>query len=113
MCLSPVAAALRFVCAEQLLQAAERSVRAPLAEAASVIRGIVPGYSFEADVLFEEPDRKRQSELMDAVYAAKEEALVPALLAEDPTGAELAEAYSSGGPHAADYMMPRAPGEPG
>ena len=23
------------------------------------------------------------------------------------------EAYSSGGPHAADYMMPRAPGEPG
>ena len=113
MCLSPVAAALRFVCAEQLLQAAERSVRAPLAEAASVIRGMVPGYSFEADVLFEEPDRKRQSELMDAVYAAKEEALVPALFAEDPSGAELAEAYSSGGPHAADYLLPRAPGEPG
>jgi len=113
LCLSPVAAALRFVCAEQLLQAAERSVRAPLAEAASVIRDMVPGYSFEADVLFEEPDPKRQSELMEGVYAAKEEALVPALLAEDPSGAELAEAYSSGGPHAADYMMPRAPGEPG
>ena len=113
LCLSSVSAALRFVCADQLLQAAERSVRAPIAEAAAIIREMVPGYSFEADALFEEPDPKRQSELMEAVHAAKEEALVPALLAEDPTGAELAEAYSSGGPHAADYLLPRTPGAPG
>ncbi len=92
MCLGPVATALRFVCAEQLLQAAQRSVRAPLAEAASVIRTLVPGYSFDADALFEEPDAKRQSELMDAVYSAKEAELHKALSAERPNGNEVAEA---------------------
>ena len=40
---------------------------------------MVPGYSFDADALFEEPDAKRQSELMEVVYAAKEEELVKAL----------------------------------
>ena len=55
-----VAVALRFVSADQLLQAAQRSVRVPLAEAASIIRTMVPGYSFDADALFEEPDAKRQ-----------------------------------------------------
>ena len=43
------------------------------------IRTLVPGYSFDADALFEEPDAKRQSELMEAVYAAKEAALVDGL----------------------------------
>ena len=89
LCLGAVAAALRFVSADQLLAAAERSVRAPLAKAASVIRIMVPGYSFEADALFEEPDAKRQSELMDAVYAAKEAELRTALWAENLPGTKL------------------------
>ena len=73
MYLGPVAAAVRFVSADQLLQAAQRSVREFLAEAASVIWTMVPGYSFDADALFEAPDAKRQFELMEVVYAAKEE----------------------------------------
>ena len=35
----------------------------------------MPGYSFMASVLFEEPDPKRQSELMEGVHAAKEKEL--------------------------------------
>ena len=100
MCLSPVAAALRFTSADQLLAAAERSVRAPLNDAATFIRTLVPGYSFLAAVLFEEPETKRQSELMEGVHAAKEGELLAALWAEDPTGAQVAAAYSSGGAHA-------------
>ena len=92
MCLGAVAAALRLTTADQLLAVAERSFRAPLAEAASVIRVMVPGYSFEAAELFEEPDAKRQSELMDAVYSAKEAELHKALSAERPNGNEVAEA---------------------
>ena len=95
--LGPVAVALRFVCAEQLLQAAERSVRGPLAEAASVIRTMVPGYSFDADALFEVPEAKRQSTLMEGVYAAKEEELVTALWRAHPRGDAVAAANSSGG----------------
>ena len=92
LCLGSVAVALRFVSAGQLLQAAQRSVRVPLAEAASVIRTLVPGYSFDADALFEEPDAKRQSELMEAVYAAKEATLVDALWNKNPRGDAVAAA---------------------
>ena len=113
MCLGAVAAALRFTTADQLLGAAERSVRAPLAEAAPIIRAWVPGYSFEAAELFEEPEAKRQAELMDAVHAAKEAELYTALWVEDPTGDAAAEAYSSGGPHSGDFLLPPAPGAPG
>ena len=113
MCLGAVAAALRFTSAEQLLAAAVRSVRGPVDEAASIVRQLVPGYSFEAAALFEEPDPKRQAELMEAVHAAKEGALLTALWAEDPTGTEVAEAYSSGGPHAGDFLLPPFPGAPG
>ena len=109
LCLGSVAVALRFVSAGQLLQAAQRSVRVPLAEAASVIRTLVPGYSFDADALFEEPDAKRQSELMEAVYAAKEATLVDALWNKNPRGDAVAAARSSGGPHAADYLLPPTP----
>ena len=111
LCLGPVAVALRFVCAEQLLQAAERSVRGPLAEAASVIRTMVPGYSFDADALFEVPEAKRQSTLMEGVYAAKEEGLVTALWRWKPRGDAVAAANSSGGPHAADHLLPPPPPE--
>ena len=107
-----MAAALRFTTAHQLLEAAVRSVRAPLAEAASIVRLSVPGYSFEADVLFEEPDPKRQSELMEAVHSAKEEELLELLWVEDPRGYEVADAYSSGGPHAGDFLFPPSPSAP-
>ena len=110
LCLGSVAVALRFVSAGQLLQAAQRSVRVPLAEAASIIRTMVPGYSFDADALFEEPDAKRQSELMEAVYAAKEAELVDALWHKNPRGDAVAAARSSGGPHAADFLLPPLPG---
>ena len=113
MCLGAVAAALRFTSADQFLAAAVRSVRGPVDEAASVVRQMVPGYSFEASVLFEEPDRKRQAELMDAVHTAKEGELLAALWAEDPTGTEVAEAYSSGGPHSGDFLLPPLPGARG
>ena len=113
LCLSAVAATLRFASAGQLLAAGARSVRGPLDEAASSIREVVPGYSFMADQLFEEPEAKRQAELMDAVHAARAEELLAALWVEDPTGAEAAEAQSSGGPHAADFLLPPSPGEPG
>ena len=113
LCLGAVAAALRFTSAEQLLAAGERSVRAPLNDAATFIRTLVPGYSFLAAVLFEEPDPKRQSELMEGVHAAKESELLAALWREDPTGGEVAEAYSSGGPHSGDFLLPPLPGAPG
>ena len=92
MCLGAVAAALRFTSADQLLAAGERSVRAPLNDAAAFIRTLVPGYSFVATALFEEPDPKRQSELMEGVHAAKEKELQSALSLEDPAGDEVAEA---------------------
>ena len=110
MCLGAVAVTLRFTSADQLLAAAERSVRAPLNDAATFIRALVPGYSFMASALFEEPDPKRQSELMEGVYAAKEKELHSALWLEDPTGAEVAEAYSSGGEHAGDFLLAQPPG---
>ena len=110
LCLGAVAVTLRFTSADQLLAAAERSVRAPLNDAATFIRTLVPGYSFMASALFEEPDPKRQSELMEGVYAAKEKELHSALWLEDPTGAEVAEAYSSGGEHAGDFLLPQPPG---
>ena len=110
MCIGAVAAALRFTSADQLLAAGERSVRAPLNDTATFIRTLVPGYFFMDRVLFEEPDPKRQSELMESVYAAKEKELRKALWLEDPTGDEAAETYSSGGPHAADFLLPRLPG---
>ena len=113
LCLGAVAAALRFTSADQLLAAAERSVRAPLRDAASIIRTMVPGYSFEADALFEESDPKRQTELMAAVTSAKEAELLARLWAEDPTGTEVAEAYSSGGPGSGDFLLPPLPGAPG
>ena len=113
LCLGAVAAALRFTSADQLLAAGERSVRAPLNDAATFIRDLVPGYSFMASVLFEEPDPKRQSELMEGVHAAKEKELHAALWLEDPTGDEVAEAYSSGGPHAGDFLLPPLPGTSG
>ena len=109
MCLGAVAAALRFTSADQLLAAGERSVRAPLNDAATFIRDMVPGYSFMASVLLEEPDSKRQSELMEGVHAAKGKELHTALWLEDPTGEETAEAYSSGGPHAGDFLLPPLP----
>ena len=113
MCLSPVAAALRFTSADQLLAAGERSVRAPLNDAATFIRTLVPGYSFLAAVLFEEPETKRQSELMEGVHAAREGELLAALWVEDPSGTEVAEAYSSGGAHSGDFLLPPLPGAPG
>ena len=82
-------------------------------DAATFIRDLVPGYSFMASVLFEEPDPKRQSELMEGVHAAKEKELHAALWLEDPTGDEVAEAYSSGGPHAGDFLLPPLPGTSG
>ena len=81
--------------------------------AATFIRTLVPGYSFLAAVLFEEPETKRQSELMEGVHAAKEGELLAALWAEDPTGAQVALAYSSGGAHAGDFLLPPLPGAPG
>ena len=113
MCLGAVAAALRFTSADQLLAAGERSVRAPLNDAATFIRTLVPGYSFLAAELFEEPEAKRQSELMEGVHAAREAELLTALWIEDPTGTEVAEAYSSGGPHSGDFLLPPLPREPG
>ena len=113
LCLGAVAAVLRFTSADQFLAAAVRSVRAPVDEAASLVRQLVPGYSFEVAVLFEEPDAKRQAELMEAVHAAKESELLAALWAEDPSGGEVAAAYSSGGPHAGDYLLPPFPTAPG
>ena len=113
MCLGGVAAALRFTSADQLLAAGERSVRAPLNDAATAIREAVPGYSFLASELFEEPEPKRQAELMEGVYAAKEAELLAALWVEDPSGTAVAEAKSSGGEHSGDYLLPPLPGEPG
>ena len=56
---------------------------------------------------------QRQAELMESVYSAKEAEVLAALWAEDPTGAAVAAAYSSGGPHAADFLLPPRPGAPG
>ena len=113
LCLGAVAAVLRFTSADQFLAAAVRSVRAPVDEAASLVRQLVPGYSFEVAVLFEEPDAKRQAELMEAVHAAKESELLAALWAEDPSGGEVAASYSSGGEHAGDFLLPPLPGNSG
>ena len=92
MCIGAVAAALRFTSADQFLAAGERSVRAPLNDTATFIRTLVPGYSFVATALFEEPGPNRQSELMEGVHAAKEKELQSALSLEDPAGDEVAEA---------------------
>ena len=70
LCLGAVSVALRFASADQLLSARERSVRAHLNDKATSIQILGRGYSF-ATALFEEPDRKRQSELMQGVHVAK------------------------------------------
>ena len=48
---------------------------------------------------------------MEAVYAAKEATLVDALWNKNPRGDAVAAARSSGGPHAADYLLPPTPAE--
>ena len=60
--------------------------------------------------MFEKPDLWRQSELMEGVHAAKEKARRAALWLEDAVGSEVAEAYSSVGPHAEDFLLPPLPG---
>ena len=102
---------LRFITADQLLAAAECSVRASLAEAASIIRVMVPGYFFEAAEFFEAPDAKRQPELMDAVNSAKEPELHAALSAGDLYEDEVAEAYSRFGLW--KFPLPQFPGASG
>ena len=49
---------------------------------------------------------------MEDVHAAKEKELHAALWLEDPVGDDVAEAYSSGGLHAGDFLLPPLPGTP-